>query len=67
MIKQREKQYHIEQNNMKITQKDYKSKQEYRKLSDEEKNVKRKYGRNRYHNISKENKQRIKEYQKKLS
>ena len=67
MIKQREKQYHIEQNNMKITQKDYKSKREYRKLSDEEKNVKRKYGRNRYHNISKENKQRIKEYQKKLS
>ena len=52
---------------MKITQKDYKSKPEYRKLSDEEKNVKRKYGRNRYHNISKENKQRIKEYQKKLS
>ena len=52
---------------MKITQKDCKSKQEYRKLSHEEKNVKRKYGRNRYHNISKENKHRIKEYQKKLS
>ena len=30
----------------------------------EDKNKKREYGRNRYFNISKENKQRLKEYQK---
>ena len=30
----------------------------------EDKNKKREYGRNRYLNISKENKQRLKEYQK---
>ena len=28
------------------------------------KNIKREYGRNRYHNMSKEKKQRLKEYQK---
>ena len=30
----------------------------------EEKNKKREYGKNRYHNMSEENKQRLKEYQK---
>ena len=38
----------------------------YRKVSEKEKNIKREYGRNRYHHIFKEYKQRIKEYQKKL-
>ena len=33
-------------------------------LSEEEKNIKRKYGRNRYHNLTEEKKQRLKEYQK---
>ena len=35
-----------------------------RELSEEEKNIKRKYGRNRYHNMPEENKQRLKEYQR---
>ena len=30
----------------------------------EEKSIKREYGRNRYHNMSEEKRQRIKEYQK---
>ena len=35
-----------------------------RKLSEEETNEKRKYGRSRCHNMSKEKKQKLKEYQK---
>ena len=35
-----------------------------RELSEEEKNIKREYGRNRYHNMSEEKKQRLKGYQK---
>ena len=38
----------------------------YRNLSEEEKNKKREYGKNRYCNMSEEKKQRLKEYQKKL-
>ena len=34
------------------------------RASEEEKNKKREYGRNRYHNMSEEKKQRLKEYQK---
>ena len=37
----------------------------YINLSEEEKHVKREYGKNRYHNVSEEKKQRLKEYQKK--
>ena len=33
----------------------------YRELSEEERNIKREYGRNRYHNVSKEKKQKLKE------
>ena len=33
--------------------------------SEEEKNIKREYGRNRYHNMSEEKKQRLKKYQQK--
>ena len=40
-----------------------KAKNKYRELSEEEKNIKREYGRNRY-NMSEEKKQRLKEYQK---
>ena len=36
----------------------------YKELSNKEKDIKRKYGRNRYQNMSGENKQRLKEYQK---
>ena len=36
----------------------------YRELSDEQNNIKIEYGRNRYRNMSKEDKQRLKEYQK---
>ena len=36
----------------------------YRNVSEEEKNKKREYGRNRYRNMSEEKKQRLKEYQK---
>ena len=38
---------------------------EYRNLSEEEKNKKREYGKNRYHNMPEEKKQKLKEYQKK--
>ena len=43
--------------------KDYKN----RKLSEEEQDEKREYGNNRCHNMYEEKKQRLKEYQKKLS
>ena len=36
----------------------------YRNLSEEEKILKREYGKNRYHNMSEEKKIRLKEYQK---
>ena len=39
----------------------------YEELSDKEKNIKREYGRNRYHNMSQEKTQRLKKYQKKFS
>ena len=39
------------------------AKNKCRELSDQEKEIKRKYGGNRYHNMSEENKQRLKEYQ----
>ena len=42
-------------------------KNKYRQLPNEEEGKTKAYGRNRYHNISEENKQRLKEYQKKLS
>ena len=35
-----------------------------KKLSEEEKNIKREYGRSRYHNMSEEKKQRLKDCQK---
>ena len=35
-----------------------------KKLYEEEKNIKREYGRSRYHNVSKEKKKKLKEYQK---
>ena len=41
-----------------------KVKNKYRELSEEEKNIKIGYGRNRYHNMPEEKKQRLKEYQK---
>ena len=40
---------------------------EYRKFSGEEKSIKREFGRNRYKNKSKENKERLKEYEKTIT
>ena len=40
---------------------------EYRNLSEEEKNKKRKYRKNRYCNMSEAKKQRLKEYQKDIA
>ena len=42
------------------------AKNKYRELFEEEKNIKREYGRNRYNSMSKENKKRLKEYQIKI-
>ena len=36
----------------------------YDNISEEEKDIKRKYGRNRYHNMFEGKKQRLKEYQR---
>ena len=36
-------------------------------ISEKENDIKKEYGRNRYKNMSEENKQRLKEYQKKFS
>ena len=41
-----------------------KARNEYRELSEEQKNIKREYGNNKYKNMSEENKRRLKEYQK---
>ena len=60
VILNRAKNYY--ENNIEILRERAKSK--YRDLSEEERNVKRTYGRNRYHNMSGEKKQRLKEYQK---
>ena len=38
----------------------------YRNLSEEDKNKKREYWKNRYHNMPDEKKQKLKEYQKKI-
>ena len=40
------------------------AKSKCRELSEEVKNIKREYGRNRFLNISKKKKQKLKEYQK---
>ena len=52
---------------MKIKKKDSKRKQEINTevYLKKKKNKKKEYGRNRYHNMSKENKQKLKEYKKK--
>ena len=40
------------------------AKDKYRELSEDEKNIKRECGRNRYHNMSDKKKQRLNEYQR---
>ena len=54
---------------MKIKKKDSKRKQEINTevYLKKKKNKKKEYGRNRYHNMSKENKQKLKEYKKKIA
>ena len=51
---------------MKMIQKDWESKQEINTeiYLKKKKNEKREYGKNRYHNMSEEKKQKLKEYQK---
>ena len=51
------------ENNKKVLKN--KARDKYRYLFKEEKNIKRKYGRNRYHKLSKEKTQKLKEYYKK--
>ena len=41
-----------------------KARDKYRELSEEEKDIKREYGRNRHNTISEEDKQRLKVYQR---
>ena len=43
----------------------YKKKIKYKDLSEEDKTIKRKYGRNRYQNVSEKEKERSRKYQKK--
>ena len=59
-ILKRTKDYH--QNKEEVLRKRVKNK--YRELSGEDKNIKREYGRNRSHNMSEKEKQKLKEYQK---
>ena len=52
---------------MKTIKKDYENKQKIiieNYLTNKSKYTKREYGRNRFHNMSEENKQRLKEYRK---
>ena len=44
---------------MKLTKKYLEKKKNYRELLDQEKNIKREYGRNKYHNMSKEKKEKL--------
>ena len=52
----------IVKNNKEVLQE--KAKNNYRELFEEEKNIKRGNGSNRYHNMSEEKKQRLKECQR---
>ena len=61
VILNREKDYY--KNNKELLR-EKEQKKKNRELSEEEKNKKREYGRNRYHNMPEEKKQRLKEYQK---
>ena len=58
-IKQSKKYY---ENNQEVLRE--KARNKYTEPSDEEINIKKEYGNNRYHNMSKEKKQRLKEYQR---
>ena len=48
----------------KLSEEEKYMKREYKKLSEEEKYIKREYGRKRYHNMSEEDKQRLEECQR---
>ena len=53
MILNRAKDYY--ENNKKLLRERERAKNKYRESSEEEKNIKREYGRKRYHNMSEEN------------
>ena len=65
VILNRAKDYY--ENNKELLRERQRAKNKYRGLSDEQKEIKKKYGRDRYHNISEEKKQKLKEYRKKQS
>ena len=55
------------ENNKEILRERERTKNKYRELSDEEKNIKREYVKKRYHNMSEKTKKKIKRIPKKLS
>ena len=61
ILKNKAKDYYYKNNNERLKKQ---ARTKYIKLSEEKKIKKRKYGENRYHNVSEENKQRLKQYQK---
>ena len=62
VILNRAKDYY--ENNKELLREREREKNKYRDLSEEEKNIKREYGKKRCHNMSKETKKKLKEYQK---
>ena len=52
------------ENNKELLRERERAKNKYRELSEEKKNIKTEYGRKRYHNMSEEDKKKLKEYQK---
>ena len=59
MILNRAKEYYQNKDRLREQERD-----KCRQLSDEENNMKREYGKNIYQNMSEENKQKLKEYQR---
>ena len=62
MILNRAKDYY--ENNKELLRERERAKNKCRELSEEEKNIKSEYRRNRYYNMSQQNKKRLKKYQK---
>ena len=62
MILNRAKDYY--ENNKELLRERERAKNKCRELSEEEKNIKSEYRRNRYYNMSQQNKKKLKKYQK---
>ena len=65
VILNRAKDYY--ENNKELLRQRERAKKKHRELSEEETNIKREYGKNRYHNMSEENKKKTKRISKKFS